>query len=168
MEMNKNLKLCPHCDGRIEIDAVSCAFCGRNIVDNIRYVEEEVSDVNNSGYKRLSAQETLSSLYPPPYRPKVYESDEEEETDEGEEEEIIDEDEEDTNNKENFIDKSSVITMILLSVGANFFFLSLFIMIFSSNGELLLRWNSHWWIVYFLVSLPFIYFGYKRLVTKSS
>jgi hypothetical protein len=170
MEEKRLMKLCAHCEGRIELDAVSCHFCGRNISDKMTSEDEKVvEDVDAKG-QSLSPQETLASLYPPPYRPKVYEDFEdevEEETEESEEEEETDEtevfQEKEIKKEKGKIPKDFIIIIGCLGVGLNLFLLSLFLIVFSSNGELILQWDAKKWFIYFFVSLPLMVFGWHKL-----
>ncbi len=154
MEQNKRLKLCPHCEGRIEIDAVSCAYCGRNISEKVRYDE-----IYNEEPRNFSGNDSLSSLYPPPYRPKVFDEEEETQFEEENEEEIEDISQEESEPASN----DYVWSTVLLSVGINLLLLSLFMIFFSKDGQILLQWNAKYWFLYFLLAVPFIYYGYKRL-----
>jgi len=157
MESNKRYKLCPHCEGRIDINSVSCPFCGRNISERMGYHENEYDEVEEKPYQSsLSVQQTLSSLYPPPYQPKVFDDGEIEEEDDETEEASIEE-------KETITSKDYLWPALFLTLGANLFFLSILMLFFSKNGEILLQWNAKYWVFYFLVSLPLFYFGYRRL-----
>ncbi|MBJ7448914.1 MAG: hypothetical protein JHC93_00985 [Parachlamydiales bacterium] len=40
---------------------------------------------------------------------------------------------------------------------------SLFLLFFSENGLLTLKWDSSYWAVYLLLGLPLLFFGYRKL-----
>lgn len=79
----------------------------------------------------------LNDLYPPPYQPK------EENVKEREEEEK----------------KVSIWPFFIFSIGVNISLFGLFLFLFSSKGELFLRWKSSFWFVYVLVGAPLIFIG---------
>jgi uncharacterized membrane-anchored protein YitT (DUF2179 family) len=59
------------------------------------------------------------------------------------------------------------LPVLLFSVGANIILLGLYLLIFSTNGEIFIRWNAQVWYVYFLVGIPLLAVGYK-MISKSS
>ncbi len=60
-------------------------------------------------------------------------------------------------------ESSSLIAMLFLLPAIVFFLFALLIVFFSSNGTLLLRWESETWYLYVATSLPLFYFGYRLL-----
>ena len=56
--------------------------------------------------------------------------------------------------------------MLLLAIGGQLLTLALLLFFFSDNGVLTLQWNAKKWFVYALVSLPMIYFGLRALKPK--
>lgn len=147
MEKKKSLKLCNHCDGQIELDSVFCPYCGTEV----RAEKEGQTNERGRTSKSLSAEETLSSLYPPPYQPKGLEAPFEKEAVMATEE-----------SKKEVNESSALWPILCLSVGFNFLLLSLFLLLFSGRDELIFKWNTHLWFVYLIISAPLIYFGYRR------
>lgn len=60
-------------------------------------------------------------------------------------------------------EKTSFWPILWLSLGANLLLLGLLQLFFSDNGVLQLEWNSHHWFIYCLLSLPLLFFGYKKV-----
>ena len=172
MDQRRRMKLCPHCEGDVDLDVIVCPFCGKDVsAQKMTANMQTPMSSRNSLVRSLSPDETLSSLYPPPYRPKVYEQElaatataEQtmiEEDEEEEEEEIVDEKIEDEEvEKEK---KTPIIPILLFSLGINLCLFGLFLLFFSSNGEVWLHWKGGMWIGYLLLSAPFLYFGYKKM-----
>jgi hypothetical protein len=158
MQPKKRMKMCPYCEGQVEISAAICPFCGTEI-GHINENEGSTKDVRS-----LSPQETLASLYPPPYRAKAEDSLQKnapsfpKET--LKEEEIFEESKEQADKA---IPESIFLPLFLFSLGINLLLLSFFLFFFSSNGEVMLHWKGYWWVVYFLIGLPLLIFGYKKL-----
>ena len=174
MDQRRRMKLCPHCEGDVDLEVIVCPFCGKDVSEQkmTSNMQTPMSS-RNSLVRSLSPDETLSSLYPPPYRPKVYDQemptsrattadtmmiDEEEEE---QEEEIVDKaiEEEDVAEEK----KTPIIPILLFSLGINLCLFGLFLLFFSSNGEVWLHWKGGMWIAYMFISAPFLYFGYKKM-----
>ena len=60
-------------------------------------------------------------------------------------------------------ESSSFVAMFFLLPGLVFFLFSLLLAFFSSDGTLVLKWNSSIWYVYSIAALPLVYFGYRLL-----
>lgn len=150
MEKKKNLKLCSNCDGQIELDAIFCPYCGAETT-----VKRPVADNKNlaTPSKSLSPEETLSSLYPPPYKPKGYDAPIDKEAAVAEEEVAVAES-----------GKSSLLwPIVFLSIGFNFLLIGLFLLLFAGREELVFRWHTHFWFIYLLISLPLVFLGYRKI-----
>ena len=150
MSRKLHLKLCPYCDGQMDWDVIACPYCGSDVSE---VDKEEVSN-DSEIIRRLSPKETLASLYPPPYQPKVYDQLEEEQVFEEEiEEKVVEE-------------KISFLPILLFSLGIHLLVFSLLLFFFSKNGELFLKFNGHMWIFYFIASVLMMYFGYRKFSKK--
>jgi hypothetical protein len=154
MEQKKRLKMCPHCDGQIDLDALICPYCGRELVMGKKNSEENKNPTDFMS--RTTPEETSASLYPPPYQPKIHDPIEQQEEILPLQETAVKQEE-----KENLLWPT-----LLFSFGANLLLLGLFLLFFSKQGELLLRWNGHYWFVYLLLGLPIAVLGYKGLNHK--
>lgn len=165
MHTKEKVKMCPHCEGNIPIDATECRYCGSSLIR---------SKSRKTAYQ---TEDSLASLYEPPYAPNrkaskygigtesSYNYQEEEE----EEEPPIKKPRKKSNpaitndidNEEE--EKTHIGALLLLSIGSQLFTLAWLQFFFSDHGLLTLEWKSRFWPIYLLSSLPFIYHGYKKL-----
>ena len=153
----KKTKLCANCDGLVDLDVIICPYCGSDVLE----VADSQSTYAPPHYrKNLSAEETLCSLYPPPYQPKNIET--ADPSDSSKEAAIEEEDFEKKKSKK----FSSLLSTLFFSLGVNFFLFGLYLFVFSKNKELFLRFDASYWYLYFLVGGPLIFFGYKMLFSK--
>ena len=151
-------KICSNCDGRIPMNAKECIYCGT----------DQPEQGQTPLFKQQTLQESLSSLYAPPYTPKNSFDTEErgpnEKTfshqtaaatsayEEASEEDV----------------KSSFLPLFLLVIGTNLFTIGLLQLFFSTDGLLSLEWDSSYWFFYCLVAAPMCYFGYKKASAPTS
>lgn len=155
MKPNDRQKMCTNCDGRIPVDADLCPYCATEQAQV--YLQHK------------SIQESLTSLYPPPYAAKntiktpeqakpMSEKRYQQTTPSSSPSIHLDHNEEQQAQAE----KSSFWPLLLLSIGANLFVIGVLQLFFSDNGILTLEWDSHYWFVYCLAALPLFYFGFKK------
>lgn len=145
MNQKKKMKLCAHCDGQVDLDVVVCPYCGNSLSD--------VKDAQtfSTVKKNLSAEETLSSLYPPPYQPKNVAAATAKAIEV--EEEVC----------EKETKSSPLIPTLIFSLGVNILLFGLYLLLFSTKGELFLHFNAELWFVYLVLGAPLSYVGYKML-----
>jgi hypothetical protein len=159
-------KMCPSCDGCVSLNETTCPYCRSNLLEE--NVDERSTPIKEKS-KPLSYEESLSSLYPPPYKPKVINSNTLKfEKDPKEDYAHLDDDDddpedEDINNKDHVNSKNALIPTVLFWLGVNMFIFSLILIIFSKEGSLHLRFSSKYWFVYSIIALPFLFFGFKSL-----
>jgi hypothetical protein len=159
-------KMCAHCEGRIAVEATSCPYCGMPLIGD--------SDSAASFKGGLSSQESLSSLYPPPYSNRNFPS--------------MKTDPKDAQSKfkapqaladnpfakmplaaavvgteKEVAGKEGFMPLIFVLLGSNLLTLGLMQAIFSEGGFLRLEWNSRYWFYYCLVSIPLLYLGMKKI-----
>ena len=67
MSQKKRNKLCGSCDGIVDLDVIICPYCGSDVLEVLEdpYEKEKYA---TDGKKKLSPDETMTSLYPPPYK----------------------------------------------------------------------------------------------------
>ena len=147
MPHKKRMKLCGNCDGMVDLEVIICPYCGGDVSE----MAEEFVEKEEHGRKELSLDETLSSLYPPPYEPKVFE------------EEVAYKQEEREIPKEIPKEKSFIFPFLIFSLGINFSLFGLFLIFFSKNGELFLRWNTTFWFLYVILGVGLVFIGNKLL-----
>lgn len=180
MSQNKRMKMCTCCDGYVDLDVIVCPYCGSDLsnVSGVKPQKKEEVFPGAQYKKKMSVEETLSSLYPPPYNPKnIPEPDimknssddpiintsrkfnfmEEEKVNVAEK---VQEKKVDQNSTSSFF---RILPILLFSIGVNVLLLGLYLLIFSTNGEIFIRWNADLWYVYMIVSIPLVAFGYKML-----
>lgn len=137
MTQRKKMKMCANCEGSVDWDVMICPYCGNNVIQN------------DSEVKSMKKDDALSTLYPPPYKPSNVQAPQPQEM------------------KEQEVKKqsklASILPTLLFSLGVNVLLFGLFLLIFSKNGELLLRWDTSFWYIYVLLGLPFIFVSYKKL-----
>ena len=230
MSQKKRMKLCSNCDGFVDIDVIICPYCGNDVTRSVELKDDEIEHIVHHR-KKMSVEETLSSLYPPPYKPKniqapdpmtpgpmdpgpmdpgsmdpgmdsdpmdprpvvpnpiaqsidqmgsinktppyqgMYGAYNETENRETLPIEDIDSDLEDNDLSSNEQTKgfsfSKILPILLFSLGVNTLLLGLYLLLFSANGEVFVRWNASIWYLYLLIGIPFSYVGYKMLQKPS-
>ncbi len=157
-------KMCWNCEGNVSLKADNCPYCQAAL-----YPETEVDEVVQSKYE-----------YPSPYKPpkseftmgqamapsspfvgkskeEVMSEDGNEEDEEGVDEEIMP-----------FGDaKTIIVTMSMLMGGLVFFLFGLLLLLFSSNGYLVLRWNNDYWFLYAGLGTLMLILGFFNLKNVS-
>ena len=167
MKPKDRQKICSHCEGRIAVEANSCPYCGMPLT-----LESESTTTSFQG--GLSSQESLSSLYPPPYSNRNFSQMKTNNTDlqsrfkapqalaenpfakmplaEGA-----------TREPQEKEEKSEFMPLLLVLLGSNLLTLGLMQMLFSEEGFLRLEWSSKYWFYYCLFAIPLIYLGMKKM-----
>jgi predicted RNA-binding Zn-ribbon protein involved in translation (DUF1610 family) len=152
MEEKKQLKLCTNCNGQVDVDFDVCPYCGEEF--SVKTASMEENPIENSNVKSLSTDETIASLYPPPYKPKSYDSPLEEiDEEEGQQQE----------ERKEKIKKPLLMPILMFCFGVTLFLTAIFLLLFSKNNEVVLRWDARYWMLYLAFSLPLLFFGYKKL-----
>lgn len=149
-------KLCPYCEGTVDVDAMTCIYCGSSLLMNC-------STEGAAAMQDPAAD--LSSQYQPPYNksPYGYIDPTSNIPPYAEETEAKKKAPRKKAAKKEAADKQYISSMFLLSLGANLFALAWFIFFFSDHGILALEWKTKHWFLYFLGSLPCLYFGWQKL-----
>lgn len=145
--VKKRQKLCLNCDASIDIDVIVCPYCGADLTES---KEQEFDSIDESPFDPAEYNENISSLYPPPHQSQKFEPEKTPEEPQFSEEE----------------EKSKpllILPIFLVSMGAMLLALGLFILVFSTNGAAILKWNAKYWFVYLALSIPFLVLGVKSL-----
>lgn len=167
-------KMCISCEGRIPFNSEVCPYCAS---------KQSGTGMQNSFqapiFQHQSLEDSLTSLYTPPYqgkRPQFTLNP----TPDPQQSSLYDEEPShykavkpemnpllDTNMEEDSMEAksntSSLWPTALLLSGAHFSILGLMQLFFSKNGILRLEWDANYWFFYFLVGIPLLYFGYKKV-----
>ncbi|MBI2742798.1 MAG: hypothetical protein HYX48_02650 [Chlamydiales bacterium] len=168
MKPTDRQKVCANCDGRISYDSTICTYCGAEVA--------ETDTAQMQLFKHQALQESLTSLYSPPYSKKAAEA--QTETPEPVKKRVETFKEVKTvtaglgattmqiNNSEGEAheaqSQSGLLPILFLSIGSNLCLLGLLQFFFSEGGFLKLEWDASYWFIYCLISLPLIYFGMKK------
>lgn len=132
-------KICWNCEGNVSVHEENCPYCAVYI-GPAEPVEEEA--VLTAPYQMTQQEEV-------PYAPYASHGRIDEQT--------ASSDEAPSDLKE------MAISTALFSGGAIFFLFGLILLLFSQGGGVSLTWKSDYWYVYFLLSLPMLWFGWKKL-----
>ena len=204
MQPKKRMKMCSNCDGMVDLDVIICPYCGHDLSASM----SQTADGDKNQTPPL--EETLSALYPPPYKPKSFASETAEEKPEemhslenispsnpvtfenmetaasvetpnpveapveppvSHESTFTEKVESQTAampikeepTEEEMHQKKTILATLLFSLGINLLFFSLFLLFFSTNGELFLRWDGGLWYLYSLLGIGMLAGGYKLL-----
>ncbi|MBM3207988.1 MAG: hypothetical protein FJZ57_05210 [Chlamydiae bacterium] len=165
-------KICTNCDGRIPVEAQECLYCGSKVV-----LSQEMA-APSPAFDHQSIQDSLSSLYAPPYS-NMSANDMKNDKDKNKPKPILRESQDNqlhaalgkfNHSQTTPVDpiqerepgKSSFMPLLMLLLGGNLLIIGLLQFFFSENGVLRLEWQSKYWFVYFLISVPVILLGYKK------
>lgn len=172
MKTSDKQKMCPNCDGRIAFEAEVCPFCAHSQVQ-----DKAGASGQTPLFQHQSLQDSLTSLYTPPYSGKrpLFSQNEKQSTpskDYAMYKNVTDEKFQDplksisaaaANENEQKETESSLWTTVFMVVASNFFLLGMLQLFFSENGVLKLEWDGSYWFIYCLISLPLFYLGIKKL-----
>src|SRR3990170_3719807 len=165
-------KMCSNCHGRIPIEADTCLYCGQEQAD------APAADASSQAplFEQKSLQDSLTSLYSPPYSSKrpSYLAEKEEaaskisrpqatpkRVQEAKRESIALPVEESAVDPSRAEAKGSLFSILLLLLGGNLFALGLMQCFFSVGSRLRLEWQADSWYLYCLVAVPLLFVGYR-------
>ncbi len=146
MKTKKRQKLCFNCEGEIDLDVIVCPFCAADLREEKPELQKERADPTVS-LKNLTTQQ---SLYPSHYA----ETPKQEQQSQEEAPKMASVEEE---------SKSIIGPTILMTLGAQLLFLGIFMLLFSRDGAIILKWDARLWFFYVLASIPFLIFGYRSI-----
>lgn len=171
-------KMCANCHGRIPIDAETCLYCGQEQIDHLAETSGQTTL-----FEQQSLQESLTSLYSPPYgskrpareepspqpariQPPTREIPELKRPFAQKEEALsYEEDEERVQEEATAPAKWGIFSLLLMILGANIFTVGLMQLFFSDGGALRLEWQTDNWYFYCLAAVPLLFVGF-RLASK--
>lgn len=177
MKTDEKQKMCSNCHGRVPIDAETCIYCAQELSEPVA----EDSPAQTTLFEHQSLQDSLTSLYSPPYpgkRPTPAPSQEleapkkraplftqapqvnmplyqEQEEESAVHNERIEEEEEDVDK----VSRGSFWSILLILFGGNIFTLGVLQFLFGDGNLLTLQWNTDHWYLYCLAALPFVFVG---------
>ena len=174
MKSKDRQKVCSHCDGRIAVEADTCPYCGTPLV-----IEED-SSASAPLFGSQTLQESLTSLYTPPYSTRNAGLMKTEKENHSKFKAPLMKDHSSENQfagalgkmpfastqasmqEHKIEDKNSFLPLLFVLLGANLLTVGLMQCFFSDDGFLRLEWNSKYWFMYCLIAVPFIYLGMKK------
>lgn len=148
--MNKPVKkrLCWNCEGNVAAEAEICPYCGVSVVP-------ASLDGSSQSFAPLYQPASSSSSAPPAPPYMRQEAPQEAAATTLQEEEASPRD-------ASFIEFKNVLWAVsLLLTGSVFLLFATTLALFSHNGVLTLQWNADAWIVYLILALPCLFFGWK-------
>lgn len=169
MKSSEKEKICISCEGRISFSTEVCPFCAHHQTQ-----AKAQPSFQTPIFQHQSLEESLTSLYTPPYqgkRPHFVTGEEsthelpmvnehlhyKEVNGKTRSDPLL------TTVDEEPASKSSFWPTLFLIAGANVFILGLMQLFFSKNGILRLEWDANYWFFYCLLGAPLLYFGYRKI-----
>ncbi len=176
MNPTTNKKLCWNCEGGVECDAGQCPFCGVNLVasdselegESLREIPPKVTEysVASSEVSDSSAAAVPSMEVPPP----PYQLNQEVESFKISEEEwnqALNAPESGAGVSSSSEGDAATRPLLFLLPGSVLLLFACILFFFSEDGVLSMRWSARFWPLFFLGSIPLLYFGYKALSEQS-
>lgn len=165
-------KICSHCDGRIAIETAHCPYCGTAAAPAVEMTAPTPL------FDHQSLQDSLTSLYTPPYSNKsapIMKQEKEKNKPKPNQRESHENQLNASLGKFNYSqgsvsveseekveEKSSFGPLLFLLLGGNLLIIGLLQFFFSESGILRLEWDSKYWFIYCLMAIPAIYVGFKK------
>jgi hypothetical protein len=158
MNLKDRQKICRQCDGRIPLEAHHCPYCSTEQSGMVSMEED------SQFYRQQSLQNSLTSLYSPPYSVKHSTYTHSGKTEDSSFMKQTDQFKDVAPDKrfQSSEEQTSFWPILFLSMGANLLLLGFLQLFFSENGFLRLEWETNNWFIYCLLALPLIGFGYKK------
>lgn len=162
MKSAEKQKLCPSCEARIPLEAEVCPFCAHELHSQAHKPQTQI-------FQTQSLEDSLASLYKPPYQGKRLPANEELPAEKQRpmstksvEASLYGQaaPEENAQPQEK---KSSLVPTLLLILASNLFLLGLMQLFFATDGILRLEFDASNWFFYCLLAVPLFYFGWRKL-----
>lgn len=166
MKPSDRQKICSQCEGRVPLDSKECLYCSADLT------APALAEQPSSPFSHQSLQDSLASLYKPPYSGKGAKEQKSpapafKEAPSLKHRPVSPSPAEPiattSMESEGQEAESSFGPLLLLSIGAVLLMLGLLQLFFSDNGVLRLEWNSSYWFVYCLGALPVLFFGFRAV-----
>lgn len=191
MKQVDRTKVCWNCEADVSYEATYCPFCGTDLLTSSIEKPGQPPKQDHK-FSDQSLQESLASLYKPPYSVRNRQGfgvpDEREESSyietEPQKEDTLfqsyeKEDAEDLpmipeegiqplDEKDEVSRRGNVLPLLFLMIGAHLFILGALLLFCSKGGVVTLEWSSRFWFLYCLISFPLLYFGGRMLKNQSS
>ena len=161
MKTSEKQKICPHCEGRVPLEAELCPYCAHELTN--------LAKPPQGLFQSQSLEESLSSLYKPPYQGKrasqdfTHAKNVENALYKEPSRELSREPSGETPAEAEKERKSSLWPTFMLLLAMNLFVLGLLQLFFATDGVVRLEWDASNWAFYCLAALPLCFFGWKKL-----
>lgn len=152
MAVIQKKKLCWNCEGNVSLSDETCPYCGVSVIP--ASLDGSLSS-HAPPYQMAEVQESI--IPRPPYHTE-------------QKNELILEEKEEANKETEDEDvsvnefKNIVLSLLFLLAGSMFFLFGLTLVLFSHNGVFTLQWDGSFWFIYSLLSIPFLFFGWRALI----
>lgn len=153
MNAKPKKKLCWNCEGATSFEEANCSYCGVYLHPSSISDSDEDEDLFNPPYKLAPEDQQNSSITQSPFSLKKSSEQSKEHTESNDELESVDD-------SSFSVMKNAVAPLFLLLGGSLFFIFGIALMLFSKDGMLTLHWNSDYWFLYLLVSIPMLCIGW--------
>lgn len=157
MEGSVKQKLCWNCEARVDFGVESCPSCGVYLSTSplLEQTASVESNYSTPPYRYVAnEQETQIPESPYNFQESVTQPSFTEVTSPSKQAEI---------SITPATWKIELMPMGLLLAGSIFSLFGLVLLLFATNGELILRWNAEYWYLYLLLGVPFLTFGWRSL-----
>lgn len=150
-------KMCPNCEGRVPLEAEICPYCAHEI-------GAQAAKPQSPLFQSQTLEDSLASLYKPPYQSKPVEEAPMPRTlpPKSLEASLYGHQEEEQAEPQK-AKKSSLLPTILLMLASQLFILGFLQLFFATDGIVRLEWDASNWFFYCLLAAPLFYFGWKKL-----
>ncbi|MBA2728381.1 MAG: hypothetical protein H0U49_09450 [Parachlamydiaceae bacterium] len=151
-------KMCWNCEGNVNLNAENCPYCQSALYPQGEDSEKPIKQEYPSPYKPPRTDHSMSQSFAPssPFTGKIAQEDSEENEHSEENDEISD-------IRHVSDTKNVVVTMGMLMGGLVFFIFGLLLLLYSSNGYLVLRWSNAYWFFYAGIGALMIFLGFYNL-----
>ncbi len=172
MKPSDRQKMCTQCDGRVPVEAQECPYCSAEFHEPPQEASQEL-------FKSQTLQDSLTSLYAPPYgvkptysissTPQMPAEPTRKASQETFKEVSAKAPEMPIQSQEDQVEtKSQFLPILVLFSASNFLILGLIQALFAENGKLSMEWDSSYWFIYCVLSIPLFFFGYKKLAAAEA
>ncbi len=147
MSITQKQKLCWNCEARVTYQEEYCPYCGVYLSP-----DTDINDLNSflqPPYQMGKPDQTIPSS---PFSETSFEEASSEK----------DQSVNDTQENEDLEKGSAVLPLIFLLSGSVFFVFGIILWLFSDNGIFSLQWNANYWYFYFWLSIPLLFFGWRK------
>jgi hypothetical protein len=150
MKPKKRQKLCCNCEGEIDLDVIVCPYCAADLREE--KPEQRPAPASATVRPLIGGQQMSQSLYPNSFTPP------ETIVPAAPEPPVAQAAAQPEENPTRIIGPT-----LLFTIGTQLFLLGALLVLFSSKGSLILKWDARLWFLYIFAAVPFLIFGYRSI-----